>query len=52
MPVNKKAEKNFLNYLNLAILKFYISEFAMCIFSKYFLVENYPVGFLKEKSKT
>lgn len=51
MSVNNKAEQNFLNYLNLAILKFYISEFAMCVFSNYFLAENYPVGFLKEKSK-
>lgn len=52
MPVNNKAEQNFLNCLNLAILKFKISEFAMCIFSNYFLAENYYVGFLKEKRKT
>lgn len=50
MPLNNKAEQNFLNYLNLAILTFYISEFAMSIFSNYFLAENYCVGFLKEKS--
>lgn len=50
MPVNNKAEQYLLNYLNLAILKFYISEFAMSIFSNYFWQKI--IMLVKEKSKT
>lgn len=36
MPVNNKAEQNFLNYLNLAVLKFYISDLEGIYFQIYF----------------